>query len=143
MSMPRYIMVYGLISSNFAFLIHMTKFSDIQTAELSIQSRPEQFTSNSVMVILEWSLSNSPIYYQQLLRNVSVTVIPHLEMITTFIGNMSIQLTLPYNTLYNVSVTQPGICGQPNQTAFIELFYSKLAYTSSNLLCTVYSTIYI
>ena len=35
---------------------------------------------------------------------------------------------LSYNTLYNVSITQPGICGQPNQTVFIELSYSKLKY---------------
>ena len=78
------------------------------------------------MVVLEWTLSNSPSYYQQLVRNVSVNVFPHLEMITTFIGNMSIQLALSYNTLFNVSVTQPGICGRPNQTVFIELSYSKL-----------------
>ena len=50
-------------------------------------------------------------------------IVPDPE-VDPFIGNMSIRLALPvlYNTLYNVSVTQPGICGQPNQTA---LNYSK------------------
>ena len=77
------------------------------------------------MVILEWTFSNSQ---NQLLRNVSVNVVPApLEMITTHVGNMSIQLTLPYNTLYNVSVTLPGICGRPNQAAYVRLNYSKLA----------------
>ena len=75
------------------------------------------------MVNLEWNLS--PSYYQQLVQNVSVTVIPDREVAITYIGNMSIQLILPYNTLYNVRVTQPGIRGRPNQTAFVELSYSK------------------
>ena len=77
------------------------------------------------MALLELTLSNSLGRYQQLLLpNVSINIVPDPE-VDPFIGNMSIQLTLPYNTLYNVSVTQPGICGQPNQTAFIELNYSK------------------
>ena len=77
------------------------------------------------MIILEWTLLNSLSRYRQLLQNTSVNVVPDLGVAIMFIGNMSIQLTLPYNTLYNVSVTRPGICGQPNQTAFIELSYSK------------------
>ena len=77
------------------------------------------------MVILEWTLSVSQNYYQHLLRNVSINVIPDREVVITYTGNMSVRLTLPYNTLYNVSVTQPGICGRSNQTAFIELNYSK------------------
>ena len=100
---------------------------DTPTAELSIQSHQEQFTSNSIAIILEWTLSNSPSYnyYQQLLQNSSVNVVTELEVVIMFFGNMSAQLTLQYNTLYNVSVTQPGICGRPNRTAFIELNYSK------------------
>ena len=35
---------------------------------------------------------------------------------------------LSYNTPYNVSITQPGVCGQPKQTLFTELSYSKLKY---------------
>ena len=77
------------------------------------------------MVLMEWTLSNLNRY--ELLRppNVSVNVSPLTEVEIMFTGSMSIQLTLPYNTLYNVSITQPGICGQPNQTAFLELSYSK------------------
>ena len=79
------------------------------------------------MVILEWTLSNPLGHYQEfLLPNVSVSVVPNPEVEIDFIRNTSVRLILPYNTLYNVSVTQPGICGQPNQTAFVELNYSKL-----------------
>ena len=79
------------------------------------------------MVILEWAISYPLGHYQQLLLpNVSISVVPNPDT-ERIIGHMTIQLTLPYNTVYNVSVTQPGICGQPNQTAFIELNYSKQA----------------
>ena len=107
-----------------AFLVFLI---DTPTAELSIQSHQEQFTSNSIEIILKWTLSNSSSYnyYQQLLQNASVNIVPELEVVIMFFRNMSAQLTLPYNTLYNVSVTQPGICGRFNQTVFIELNYSK------------------
>ena len=75
--------------------------------------------------MLEVTLTNSLSYYQQLLQNVNIIVVSGLEMTIMFIGNISVQLTLQYKTLYNVTVTQPGICGHPNQIAFIELSYSK------------------
>ena len=96
-----------------------------QTTVLSIQLQSEKFLHNGVVVLLEWTLSYSN-RYQRLLPNASANVFPLTEVEIMFIGNMSVQLTLPYNTLYNVSVTQPGICGQPNQTESIELSYSKL-----------------
>ena len=68
----------------------------------------------------------SQIYYKRLLWNVSILVIPDTEVtIAYYVGNMSAQLTLLYNTLYIVSLTQPDICGQLNQTEFIHLNYSK------------------
>ena len=94
-------------------------------SNVSIQSHLELFTSDRVSVILQWTLSLSQIYYQQLLQNVSITVVPDTGVTIAYTGNRTLQLILPYNTLYNVSLTQPGICGQPNQTAFIELSYSK------------------
>ena len=78
------------------------------------------------MAILEWTLSNSLGRYQQLLLpNVSINIVPDPEVEIMLFGNMSTKVTLHYNTLYNVNLTQPGVCGQPNQTAFIELNYSK------------------
>ena len=83
------------------------------------------------MVILEWTLSNTLGRYQQLLLpNVNVSVVPSPEMeMFMFIRSTNIQLTLSYNILYNVSVTQPGICEQPSQTASIKLNYSKQILT--------------
>ena len=105
------------------------KFSDTQqTTVLSIPPHSEEFLSDRVVVMLEWTLDLSNLnHYLQLLLlpNVSIDVIPNSEVIVMFFGNMSVQLTLPYNTMYNVSITQPGICGQPNQMVFIELSYSK------------------
>ena len=95
-----------------------------QTAVLNIQLQSEEFLSERVVVLLEQTLSNSN-HYQRLLPNASANVSPLTEVEIMFTGNMSIQLTLAYNTLYNVSITQPGICGRPNQTAFIKLNYSK------------------
>ena len=105
----------------------MYDFSDTPRLNLSVQSHSEEFFSDRVLVtvLLEWTISLSQIYYQQLLRNVSVDIAPDPEVIMTNIENMSVQLTLQYNTLYNVNITQPGICGQPNQTTFIQLNYSK------------------
>ena len=82
--------------------------------------------NNRVGVILEWTISNTLGRYQWLLLpNASISVVPNSEVEIMLTRNMSIQLTLSYNTLYNVSITQPGICGQSSQTAFIELNYSK------------------
>ena len=100
------------------------KLSDTPPAKLSVQTS-EQFSSDRVVVILEWTLSSSLSRYQQmLLTNISINIIPKIKVEANFIGNMSFQLTLPYNTLYSVSLTQPGICGQPNQTIYIALKYS-------------------
>ena len=99
--------------------------SGTQAANLSIRSQSEHFTSDRIMVNFDWTLSSSLIHYHRLLPNVSVNVVPDLDVILTFIENMSIHASLSYNTLYNVSITQPGICGQPNQTVFIKLNYCK------------------
>ena len=112
-----------IIGSNFSF---HAKFSDTPPAILSIQSHSEQFLDDRIVVILEWTLSNSLGRYQQLLLpNVSINIVPDSEVEIVFSGNMSAQLSLSYNILHNVSITQPGICEQLNQTAFIELSYSK------------------
>ena len=99
--------------------------ADTPTLNLSIQSHSEHFISDSITVLLEWTTSLSQIYYQYLLQNVSILVIPDTEVTIAYIANMNAQLTLQYNREYRVSVTQPGICGQPNQTAFIHLNYGK------------------
>ena len=92
--------------------------------QLSILPHSEQLSSDNITVVSEWNVSNLQIYHQQLLQNVSINVVPDpVEIMYT--GNRTFQLTLLYNTLYTVNITQPGICGQPNQTVIIELSYSK------------------
>ena len=109
-------------------MAYIYNYSDAQTTKLSVQLQSEQFSSDRVMVILEWTLSDLLSRYPQLLQNVSVVVVPDLkvEISVMFIGNTSVQLTLLYNTLYNVSIIQPATCEQLSQTAVLELNYSEL-----------------
>ena len=95
-----------------------------QNPELDIQSHSQQFSSDNITFVFEWNVSNLQIYHQQLLQNVSINVVPDPVEIT-YTENRIFQLTLLYSTLYTVNITQPGICGQPNQTVIIELSYSK------------------
>ena len=92
-------------------------------SNFNIEVHSEQFTRNRIILLLEWNISLPQAYYQ-LLENVSVDVIPEPEMVMTYTENRTLQLTLMYNMLYNVSVTQPGICGQANLTHFISKNYS-------------------
>ena len=87
---------------------------------LKVQSHLAQLMHERITVQLEWIILLSQIYYQQLLQNISFHVVPDPERATVNTGNRILQLTLLYNTLYNVSFTQRGICGQ---SAFIELKY--------------------
>ena len=101
-------------------------WSDVQTAELNIQVQSEQFTIDRVTAVLEWTLSNASSQYPQLLGNVSVDIVPDSGMEMLLLGNTCGQLTLLYNTLYNVSIVQPATYEQLSQAAFIGLRYSKL-----------------
>ena len=87
-----------------------------------------------ITIQLEWTVLLSQIYYQQLLPNTSIYVVPDPEVDIAYTGNRTLQLILQYNTLYNVSITQSGICGQPNQTAFIELEYMYGMYYASDIM---------
>ena len=93
--------------------------------DVYIQLCSEQFSSDAVIVTLEWTLLNSQNYFQQLLSNVSVSADPQLNSVM-FTGDMRVQLTLLYNTLYNVCVTQHSTCRQLNRTKILLLNYSKL-----------------
>ena len=141
-SPPSYVLLATLI-----VLISLSL--DTQNPSLSIEYHSELFTSDEVVVILEWTYSTSGSYNRQLtaVQNVSVNVVPALRLnaVLVFIENTSIILMLQYNTVYNVSITQLGICGQPNQTAFIELNYCTfnkvsilLHYIAYHAWCMIY-----
>ena len=70
----------------------------------------ELFGTDGVTVTLEWTQNNS--------YNISVD--PYLP-VNSF-GNKSIQLSVSYNTMYNVSVTSLGVCGQND---VLELYYGE------------------
>ena len=86
----------------------------------------ERFSSDRVTAVLEWTLSSSLTQYPQLLQNVTVSIIPDSGVEMLLLGNTSVQLTLLYNTLYNVSIIQPATCEQLSQAVFTEIKYSKL-----------------
>ena len=81
--------------------------------------------SDRVTAVLKWTLSSSLTQYPQLLLNASASIVPDSGVEMLLLGNASVQLTLLYNTLYNVSILQPATCEQLSQKAFIELKYSK------------------
>ena len=99
-------------------------------SELSSRFCSEHFSSDGVIVTLEWMLLNSRMYYEQLLYNITIRANPQPENVI-FIRKMSVQLTLSYNTLYNVSLIQHSTCRILVQTNFLLLSYSKL-YTICN-----------
>ena len=88
----------------------------------------ERFSSDRVTAVLEWTLSSTLIQYPQLLQDVSVSIVPDFGVEMLLLGNMSVQLTLLYNTLYNVSILQSATCEQLSQAAFIELNFSKFNF---------------
>ena len=117
------IMLVGVPSSNILFMTYI--IIDVQTAELSIQLLSERPSSDRVTAVLEWALSTSLIQYQQLLQNISVSIVPDSGVEMLLLGNKNVQVTLLYNTLYNVSIVQPATCEQLSQVAFIELIYGN------------------
>ena len=72
-------------------------------------------SARGVCVILEWIEEDSIPYSYDIITS------PPLEV--TFNGSSTIQLTLSYNTLYNVSVVGTHPCVELSVTSFIELYY--------------------
>ena len=73
--------------------------------------KTEVFGKDDVMVTL--SLANESSY--------NVRVIPYLPFV--FLESASIQLRVPYNTPYNVSVLSIDLCGQ---NSVFEIYYGEL-----------------
>ena len=87
-------------------------------AELEITILSEQCEKDGVIVTLEWTEENS-------LYSYNIIVSPQLDVM--FIGRVTVQLTVAYNNLYNVSVAAIPPCQQNNVTTFIgpSLYYSE------------------
>ena len=90
-------------------------FLDPQLHEISIIS--EQFQNKNITVTLEWiQVNNSLVSYH-------VSIIPQTAALS-YNGDTQAQVTIPYNTLYNVSISTVIPCGLSTTTS-IALSYSK------------------
>ena len=70
------------------------------------------------MTILEWTQENSLYSYY-------ITVTPDMRLWINGSANANLELRVPYNTLYNVSIVATPPCGQDTVTRSTELFYCK------------------
>ena len=84
--------------------------------KVNISILSEHFEIDDVTIILEWTLDDSS------LITYSFSVIPQTAV--TFSGGAMAQLTIPYNTLYNVSISATVLCGRKTTTS-IRLNHSE------------------
>ena len=80
--------------------------------EINISSVSEHFESDHVTVTLKWTSESSG---QLVAYNVSV--VPHGQGAIKFNGSTMAQLTLSYNTLYDVSILAAVPCGLNTTTS--------------------------
>ena len=84
-------------------------------SQINITSAAEEFESDGVVVTLEW--------IQQKFHSYSVNVVPQQEY---SVINMTVaQLSVSYNTFYNVSIIASPPCGHSNILNFLGLYYCK------------------
>ena len=76
------------------------------------------YANDSVTTYLEWTRENMFVSY-------TVTFFPFEAFITKLVVNTSVQLTIPYNTQVNVSITK-GICNRSLAVTSVTLEYSKM-----------------
>ena len=90
--------------------MHMHTTIDGLLLEVNVREQLTEFENDGVTVILEWDELN-PMY------SVNVTIIPETQVNVT---RSTIQLTVAYNVVYNVSVI---ISRHPPWHPFSEVFY--------------------
>ena len=79
------------------------------------------FDTNSVIATLEWTQQNDVTY--------SVSIFPQISLVNIeMLGSSSVQLTLLYNTYYNVGIIATHC---ETTTTFIPLHYGKINVISS------------
>ena len=103
--------------------------TDLQEDNVTITVHSVQLLSEYVSIILEWSRQNFFYSYD-------IIIDPQAEAVS-FSGSRMAQLTLSYNTLYNVSVVATHLCGRvSNVAAFIdELYYDGKFHNVTLILC--------
>ena len=96
----------------------MVPIVDTQLAEINITSHLEQYNSNDVTVLIDYSSipqDNIIILYSSF----QVVPVPPVEI--EIVGQRGARIQILYNTFYNVSITGP--CAMNSQS--IMLFYGK------------------
>ena len=79
-------------------------------------SRIDELGKNDVTVIVEWTPVRGLTY--------NVTIIPPAAV--RIIGNSSAEVTVPYNTLYNVSIV-PYFCDERGTAMILNLNFGEFA----------------
>ena len=82
----------------------------------------EYYGAENVRVTVEWALAQAGVIY-------SFRISPLIPIILT--GGSSLQVTIFYNTLYNLSVVATAVC-RPNVTAVITLNYGEVYCLHNN-----------
>jgi hypothetical protein len=93
---------------NYALLDHLSP-------TLRIVSEILEYSADNVTVTVEWN-------QLELYATYNVTVVPLAPIVFIITGSSSRQLTIPYNTEYNLTVKAIAPC-RPNTTAIIKLKY--------------------
>ena len=106
-----------IFSCNIDYLVPIV---DTQLAEINISSRLEQYNSNDVTVLIDYSLTPQDLIVYSSLYSFQVVPVPPVEI--EILGQRSVRIQILYNTFYNISVTGP--CAMNS----IVLFYGKLLY---------------
>ena len=115
--------VHRLIRQMYNFIVH-TVYSNPPEV---IKGNTELLESDSVTLTLEWTQEAVT------LLSYTVRVTPFREAaIVRSDGNSSVQLTLPYNTQFNVSVVTT-LCGHTLSETTVELEYSKIWHHKFNI----------
>ena len=86
---------------------------------MNVTLQSELLSRLNVSVILEWTLPPESALYSY-----NISVVPQASQLN-FYGSTRAQLTLSYNTLYNVSVVARHLCGNASVATSIQLYYGK------------------
>ena len=84
--------------------------------EVNVNFLMESYENDGVAITMEWAQESSPFTYQ-------VSVDPQVEL--NLQGSTGVELKVPYNTPYTVSVVATHSCGLNHVTTSIALYYGE------------------
>ena len=109
-------------------------YTDLQEDNVTIIVLSVQLLSEHVSIILEWSRQDFFYLYD-------IIIDPQAETIS-FSGSGMAQLTLSYNTLYNVSVMATHPCGRVSRVVTsIDLYYDGKFHNDITITLQLYCVV--